>query len=77
MKTESAKQLLQAADIIEQFCEFINPCFYKKTIFYGKQLAVLMRESGKGEYPPYFMAKAPLEAQLIENVRMLDKGIED
>jgi hypothetical protein len=64
-------KLLEAADMIDKFCEFINPDFYEKTIFYSRELAKLMREAAKQEYPPYFVegvVKTPPPPKRVRNI---------
>jgi hypothetical protein len=55
--------LLLAASIVDKFCDFIHPDFNRRTIFYSKELAKLMREAAKGEYPPFFKVGTDLKGE--------------
>ena len=54
MKDTARLQLLKSAESIDKFCDFLHQYFYKETILHSKQLANLMREAAKGEYPPFY-----------------------
>jgi len=49
-----SKELLKAADVVEKFCDFIHPDIHKRTIFYARFLAQLMRQAANNEHPPFW-----------------------